>query len=909
MRLIFTTLVLLLFTLNASSQVTFWTEDFGTGCDDGQLATAVSGSNGAWAIVSTGSNVALSNTWYISASENGNAAGVCGSGCGSDRTLHVGNVDILGLIPPDGGARYYAGGVGAATTNYRAESPVINCTGRTSITLNFVYIENGDGTLDNATLWYYNGATWAQLADFAKTTICGGGQGLWTAYSIALPASANNNANVKIGFNWSNNDDSNGTDPSFAVDDITLTVPSAGTPPVANFSSSDTTICVGSCINFTDLSTNTPTSWAWTFAGAATASSTVQNPTGICYNTVGNYTVDLTATNGSGSDTESKATFIHVVALPSVTASATVNPICTGQNTNISSGGASSYVWDQGLGAGLGFTVSPASNTTYTVTGSDANGCVNTASILINVNSLPTISISGTDSICVGDNSVLTGSGGTGYSWSTLETINPITVAPLATTTYTVTGTDANGCTNTSSFQVVVSAIPVASISGPTSVCNGETVTLTATGGAGVYSYGWSTLEVTEDIDVSPNTNTTYYVTVSIGTCSDSASHTVIVNALPVIGITGTDSICVGDNSVLTGSGGTGYSWSTLETINPITVAPLATTTYTVTGTDGTCSNTSSFQVVVNLLPTIGISGNMSICEGNNTTLSGTGGTSYEWSTLETTNSITVTPLSTTTYTVTGTDGTCSNTASATVVVNLIPVASITGDTVVCAGENTILSASGGTSYIWNTSAITSSITIIPSSNQTYTVTVSNGPCSDNASISVIVNPLPAVDAGSDTSIYLGSSLVLNGSGGIVWNWSPPDGLSCTDCLNPTATPDETTIYTFTTTDANGCSNSDQVVITVEYNCGDVFVPTAFSPNADGSNDVFIVRGNCIETILFKVFDRWGEKVYETTVPGEGWNGEFQGQEVNGGVYSYYYSGTLITGDVFTGKGNVTLIR
>jgi len=110
MRLIFTTLVLLLFALNASSQVTFWTEDFGTGCDDGQLATAVSGSNGAWSIVSTGTNVALSNTFYISASENGNAAGVCGSGCGSDRTLHVGNVSIFGIIPPDGGARYDAGG-------------------------------------------------------------------------------------------------------------------------------------------------------------------------------------------------------------------------------------------------------------------------------------------------------------------------------------------------------------------------------------------------------------------------------------------------------------------------------------------------------------------------------------------------------------------------------------------------------------------------------------------------------------------------------------------------------------------------------------------------------------------------------------------------------------------------------
>ncbi|PKP01290.1 MAG: hypothetical protein CVU11_15700, partial [Bacteroidetes bacterium HGW-Bacteroidetes-6] len=788
---------------------------------------------------------------------------------------------------------------GVVGTNFAKMNSDISTVGQTGVTLEFYWL--GHGAVGKLYYSTNNGTTWTQVGgSFA-------GQGTWTLASITNIA-FDNQASLRFGYLFDNSVAGTGLDPAFSIDQIKLYAPSAGTPPVANFSSSDTTICVGSCINFTDMSTNTPTSWAWTFAGAATASSGAQNPSGICYNVVGDYTVELTATNASGSDVETKTSFIHVVALPSVTASATVNPICAGQNTDISAGGATSYVWDQGLGSGSGFTVAPGSSTTYSVTGTDANGCVNTAQVIINVNSLPTIDITGTSPICIGDNSILSGTGGTGYNWSTLESTDSILVSPATTTTYTVTGTDGT-CSNTASFQVVVNTVPVASIAGPTSVCAGGTVTLTATGGVGVYNFDWSTLEVTADIDVSPSANTTYYVTVSAGTCSDSASHTVTVSPLPVIGIAGTASICAGDNSILTASGGTGYTWSTTQTINPITVNPTTTTTYTVTGTDGTCSNTSSFDVVVNPLPSIGISGISAICEGDNTTLSGTGGTSYEWSTLETTNSIVVAPLSTQTYTVTGTDGTCSNTSSTTVTVNSVPVAAITGDTIVCAGDVTILTASGGTGYLWSNAATSTSVSVSPSVNQYYYVTVSNGPCSDVDSVFVTVNPLPVADAGNDTTIYLGTSVNLLGTGGLLYSWTPPDGLSCTDCSNPVATPDQTTLYTLVVTDANGCSSSDDVLITVEYNCGDVFVPTAFSPNADGYNDVFVVRGNCIETITFKIFDRWGEKVYETTIPGEGWDGEFQGQPVNGGVYSYYYSGTLITGDIITGKGNVTLIR
>ncbi len=224
----------------ATGQV-FWTETFGTGCNQGQLASAFTGANGAWTIASTGTNDATANTFYIGAQEAGNAIGSCGTGCAGtvDATLHVGNIAIaIVSLVADNGASYFSGVAGAcaavgicATTNRRAESPIINCTGKSGITLSCGYMENGDATTDDASLWYSadGGTTWTLLNNMAKTTLgtCAP-QGTWTAYSFALPASANNNATVKIGFNWTNNDDGLGTDPSFAVDDITLSGLSVG---------------------------------------------------------------------------------------------------------------------------------------------------------------------------------------------------------------------------------------------------------------------------------------------------------------------------------------------------------------------------------------------------------------------------------------------------------------------------------------------------------------------------------------------------------------------------------------------------------------------------------------------------------------------------------------------------------
>jgi hypothetical protein len=210
---------------------TFWSESFNNGCTSGCDAATYSGPNGAWTVTQPSANGASANNFWVSCAENGNAAGVCGSGCGSSASLHVGNVSTspaAAFFCPTGdcGAAYDAGGA-SILTDKRAESPTINCTGKIGVIISFNYMEFGQAASDNATLWYFDGTTWSQLSDPPKTLCCGGGtcngftQGLWFNYSTALPASADNNPNVKIGFRWINNT-SGGTDPSFALDDIKL---------------------------------------------------------------------------------------------------------------------------------------------------------------------------------------------------------------------------------------------------------------------------------------------------------------------------------------------------------------------------------------------------------------------------------------------------------------------------------------------------------------------------------------------------------------------------------------------------------------------------------------------------------------------------------------------------------------
>ena len=452
------------------------------------------------------------------------------------------------------------------------------------------------------------------------------------------------------------------------------------------------------------------------------------------------------------------------------------------------------------------------------------------------------------------------------------------------------------------SMVVVPGGSLVAGITGNSIICSGSSTTLTGSGGG---NYSWSTGATTSTITITPTTNTIYTVYVTNGNCSDSATQSVTVSPTPTGSITGNNSVCANSPTILTGGGGGTYSWSTGATTSAITVTPSVNTTYTLYVSNGNCTDTVTQTVTINPSPTANIAGTISICLGSSTILTASGGGTYLWNTSATTGAITISPTSTTSYTVTVTNGNgCTDTATVGVVVNNVPIAIVSGDTIICAGQNTILTAGTGANYLWNTGATTSVISVYPTTNTSYTAIVSNGNCSDTATINVIVNPSPTASAGASVTISLGSqtTLTANGGGNYLWsNGATTQSIS----VSPTAT----TTYCVQVTNTNNCTDSSCVTVYVDIQCGDLFIPTAFSPNNDGQNDFFYVLGNCITSMHLVVYDRWGEKVFETTDQNQKWDGIYKNKPMNTAVFVYKLEADLITGGHVSEKGNVTLVR
>ena len=789
--------LLFLFVNQANGQV-FWTETFdgtpcglpgGSGCDPSIVM---------WSVTNTGANGATPNTWYVSATECGNAAGQCGTSCTNDQSLHIGNdpnSSAAFLFCPTGdcGASYDASGA-PEISDKRAESPVINCTGQSGISIQFNYIENGQASLDNAELWYFDGATWILLVDLPKTPLCGA-QGQWTAFNAALPASANNNPGVRIGFRWYNNGDGSGSDPSFAVDDITL-LSTTTSPPVAAFTATPNPACVGQTVTVTFTgSAASGATYAWDFgAGASPATANTAGPHTVTYNTPGTPNITLTVTDANGTD-----------------------------------------------------------NTNQTIT----------------VNALPTIAANASPSlsVCSGDQVTLTGSGGTSYTWTGGVTDGVAFTPPLGSNSYTVTGTDANGCSNTANITVVANncANPTAAFLASTlNTCVGQTVTFTdLSTGTNISSWNWT---FTGGVPASANTQGphsatfstpgTYTISLSIidDNGTDNTSQTITVNPLPTVtGSASASTICNGDQVTLTGSGASTYTWNGGVT-NGVPFTPSASGTYTVTGTDANgCQNTASVSITVNncLPPTAAFTFPNPICEGQciGFTDQSTDATSWLW-------------------TFTG----------------AIPASS--------------------------TDQNPSNICFAAAGSYTITLEVSNSQGSDNFTQTIVVEEQPTLTVTPDVTIAIGSSTTLNATSGIsgTYTWSPTTDLSSATGPTVTASPSSTTTYTVVFESTSGCTATAQVTVNVEVI--EAFgIPSAFSPNGDGFNDVFRPRGSGVQNFTMQIFNRYGQLVFETTDFDVGWDGTMNGKSLNPGVFAYIITYNFFGKDSQTLKGNVTLVE
>jgi hypothetical protein len=378
---------------------------------------------GGWTLnVNTGTNANTPNSWEVNASEGGVAPPGCGVANNGDLTLHITCTSAFcgSLIT---GAVYNANKV----SNKRAESPVINSTGYSGLTLNFNFISNGDGLLDNASVMYNDGSGWQTLTASIKSPVCGGGQGQWTAYSAILPASCDNNPNLQIGFNWTNNADNVGTDPSIAINDISITTSGTSVPVITYNYPSGSLFPVGTTTvtaTATDVLNNT--------ASCSFLITVNDNEAPVINSCPANITVPA---NNAG-----------CTALVNWTApTATDNCASPSLTSNYNSG-----------------SVFPIGTTTVTYTASDISNNSTTCSFNVTVVNPIAVTINSSMGTleCEGNTDTLIASGALTYLWNTASTNDTIIVTQTpATTQWTVTGTDGNGCSSSDTANVIVSAL------------------------------------------------------------------------------------------------------------------------------------------------------------------------------------------------------------------------------------------------------------------------------------------------------------------------------------------------------------------------------------------------------------------------------------------------------------------
>lgn len=646
-------------------------------------------------------------------------------------------------------------------------------------------------------------------------------------------------------------------------------------------------------------------------------------------------TTNYTLTRMIGICTNSAVVTVNVITNPTITVSPQNSSVCAGSSVTLTASGSAPYAWSPatGLSATSGSVVvatPPVGTTVYTVTGG-VSTCTAVTQVSITVDAMPSLTVTPiTSSICAGTTGTLSAAGASSYSWSPTASITTgslVTLGPLATTVYTVTGA-IGSCTTSATTTLNVTANPVLTIAPLSTLCAGTTTNLTVSG-ASAYSWSPSTgLSTTTGSVVlaSPAATQVYTITGTLNTCTAVASATVTVIPRPVVVMGPDAAICSGSSATISASGATTYSWLpsiglASTTGGTVTGSPGSTTSYTVTGTTSGCSSTGSVTINVTPTPTLSVTASPpSMCVGLSSVLTAAGAPNYTWSpggALSAVNlpATTANPVQTTTYTVIGANGLC--TASATVelvVVQTVTVqASKFGD--VCLGQSTTIEAIGGTTYNWIpvigiSNANASSTSVRPSATTIYTVTASApGLCASTSTVEVKVNPLPHVYAGRDTTINIDETITLTGTGDVEVGFLSPTAtpLICNFCNAITVNPQETTCYVLKGENGYGCLDYDTVCVYVTKDF-EVFIPNAFTPNADGYNDVFIPVGYGIATIRLTVFDRWGEQIFTSNETSIGWDGSRKGRQCEQGVYVYKAEVKTMAGHTVQYVGHVTLL-
>ena len=513
------------------------------------------------------------------------------------------------------------------------------------------------------------------------------------------------------------------------------------------------------------------------------------------------------------------------------------------------------------------------------------------------------------------------------------------------------------GCFDTLQHNITITPIQL-SVSNDTILCyDTMNVDLSANSFGITNNYIWSsTLNLSDtlnspitnnSINISGNNYGTYYVKIENNGCIliDSVQINTVFSNHQVIA---PSSICFGDTISINAQNDFNttqitYDWSPDAEIilgdgtPTISTSPNQNTSYNVVATSGYCIDNISFDVnVINLQ--LSVSNDTILCSDTSVfdIWADTHGTSndFVWSsnsnfsdTLNTPiqdNSITISPTNPTTYYVQISESGCLLNDSVKVIVTSGQL-DITHNIEVCRGEQTTitvinLAPSNPLTYDWSpdseiiTGDGTNTITVQPDSTTVYSVTGTNSfGCEVTIETTVTVNSIGFINlttsTTNDTIIEGNSTFVTVLPSGYNYTWI--EGVSHPNSQTTEVSPETTTTY-YVTAENNGCTKSDSITIYVkELLCGeeDVYIPNAFTPNNDNANDNLFVRGNNIEKLIFRIYDRWGELMFETNNQQEGWDGKYKGLDCKPAVFVYYLEMTCTGGETYFEKGNITLIR
>jgi gliding motility-associated-like protein len=344
------------------------------------------------------------------------------------------------------------------------------------------------------------------------------------------------------------------------------------------------------------------------------------------------------------------------------------------------------------------------------------------------------------------------------------------------------------------------------------------------------------------------------------------------------------------------------------------------------------CKDYDTFPIRVYSYPDVKAEGSPVICKGDQVVLSATGASNFIWTptaslTLSNTANPLAQPLVSTWYKVTGYD-TIACPSYDSVLVRVVDRfnGNAGPDTTICIGAAVQLYAetdiinSGEFEYTWNPPDFLDATNIPnpianPDKDISYTVSIRNGNCEELIlPVYIRVGEKPDVVAGEDQTIFKGQEATLSATANdnVTYQWYPDYKLSCTNCRFPKASPEKDTTYYVQVINEWGCKDIDSVSLRIIETCsGDnVYVPNTFTPNNDGLNDFFYVRGTELSNIkVFRIYNRWGELIFETQDIRKGWDGTHNGSPVNSGVYVYYLEALCLNGQSTLVKGNVTVLR